>query len=234
MLARWTDVPCCCGSPLRLRSPLPASRSMRCASRATSARTRRRAPSGGTSPASCAAPARARSASRSRSSARASDATQAHAAASRARQLLFAHAAVTDLRAAALLARPAHRARRLRHRRGRRRRHRRAAARLALRARRRTSRYRARAAGATRLRARPALRADPAGAAAGRRRPVAQGPATPAQASHYYSEPQLAVQRHAGAATAARFEVQRHAPGSTTNGARRCCIPTRSAGTGSA
>ena len=79
---------------------------------------------------------------------------------------------------------------------------------------------------AERLRAGPALRADPAGAAAGRGRPVAQGPDAE-QASYYYSEPQLAAQRPL-ALHGRALRRAGHAPGWTTSGARPTCIPTRS------
>jgi predicted secreted hydrolase len=59
-----------------------------------------------------------------------------------------------------------------------------------------------------------------------------KGP-SPEQASYYYSEPQLAA---AGTCHAARRALrgEGQGPGWTTSGARRCCIPTPWAGTGSA
>jgi hypothetical protein len=75
----------------------------------------------------------------------------------------------------------------------------------------------------------PALR-PPAPAAAGRRRLLAQGPGAESQASHYYSEPQLAARRPPapGRPRAAA------AAGWTTSGATRSWPPARWAGTGSA
>ena len=53
-----------------------------------------------------------------------------------------------------------------------------------------------------------------------------------AQASYYYSEPQLAAQGRI--VLDGRPFAVRGRPGSTTNGARRCCTPRPWAGTGSA
>ena len=203
--------------------------------RAISAPIPRPASSGGTRPARCRRPSGA-TASRSRSFAPRPALPSGIRAGSRRTSCVFAHAALTDLAQ-----------RRLRHderiaRSGfgiaeaARRRHRRRAARLALPARRRR---RAQPLSSPRMPAtgagfgfdlalettQPVLLQGVGGLSR-------KGP-RPEQSSRYYSQPQLAVARHAERRrrVACRSPA---APGSTTSGATPSSMPTRSAGTGSA
>ena len=154
-------------------------------------RTRRSAPSGGTSPAGSRAAGGAELGFQITFFRNRPRIAEANPSAFAPRQLLFAHAALADPRDGRLLARSARGARGLRPRRGARGRDRRVGGRLV--PARHAGRLRARFLRAT-SRSTLALRDDAAGAAAGRSRLLSRKGPLPAQASYYYSRPQLAVE----------------------------------------